>query len=224
MTAYDPQKHNRRSIRLKNYDYSSPGKYYLTLCTQNRACLFGEIKNGEMQLNGAGRIMNDWWNKIPEKFPNACLDVYQIMPNHFHAIVGIIDPDLMEIESKTVGADPRVSPNKANDLNKGDETRDSQSQGGHAGPPQQRNSTQQPDFEPCLASVPGIIQWFKTMTTNKYIQGVKEGQFSPFNRKLWQRNYYEHVIRDEKSLQRIREYIINNPAKWEEDQNNPDNF
>lgn len=213
--AYDPQKHNRRSIRLKGHDYSSPGQYFLTLCVQNRPCLFGEIKNGEMILNTAGKMINEWWNKISGKFSNAQLDVYQIMPNHFHAIVGIINPQ------KNVGVDPRVNPKKGNSRNKGGKPQD-ETKGGHVGPPQP--DSPEPDFETQPASIPAISQWFKTITTNEYIRGVKENLFPPFDRKLWQQNYYDHIIRDEQSLQRIREYIINNPAQWEEDQNNPKNF
>ena len=200
--ALNAGKHNRRSIRLKGYDYSNPGKYSITICTHSRQCLFGNVADREMALNDAGKMVDTWWNKITEKFPNALLDVYQIMPNHFHAIVGITDPN-------TVGADPRVCPYGI----------DSQNQGGHADPPQHGM-----DYEQRPASIPGIVQWFKTMTTNKYIRGVREGQFLPFDRKLWQRNYYEHIIRNEKSLQRIRNYIINNPGQWEQDRNHPDNF
>src|SRR5699024_6257334 len=135
--------------------------------------------------------------------------------NHFHGIVEIIDPD------KTVGIDPCVNPDKEG----------SQNQGGHPGPPQpglnqpgtnpktvgadprispKDNDQLKPDFEPKPASIPSIVQWFKTMTTNQYIKGVKNGQYPPFDRKLWQRNYHDHIIRDEESLKRIRYYIMHN--------------
>ncbi|MCW9707960.1 transposase [Fodinibius salsisoli] len=204
--TYDPKKHNRRSIRLEGYDYASPGLYFLTLCLQNRACLFGNVENGKMILNTAGLLTDEWWNKIPEKFPNVRLDVYQIMPNHFHAIVEIIDSD------KTVGAGPRLCPDK----------NDRHNQDGHAGPSQP--ASPQRDFEPRQASIPKIVQWFKTMTTNKYIKGVKNGQYPPFDRKLWQRNYHDHIIRDEESLERIRYYITHYPTQWQKDNNNPQNI
>jgi len=149
-----------------------------------------------MILNSAGDITDLWWNKIPEKFFNARLDIYQIMPNHFHGIIGIFDPD------NTVGVDPRVNPKKDGNQNQG-----GISQGGHAG-------TSQPNFEKRPAAIPDIVQWFKTMTTNEYIQEVKVGRFPPFDGKLWQRNYYDHIIRNKKSLERIQNYIINNPAQW----------
>ncbi|OKH40460.1 hypothetical protein NIES2119_02235 [[Phormidium ambiguum] IAM M-71] len=71
------------------------------------------------------------------------------------------------------------------------------------------------------APLPTMVQWFKTMTTNEYIRGVKNLGWEPFNKRLWQRNYYEHIIRNEESLQHIREYVHTNPLKWEEDQLHP---
>lgn len=232
--AYNPQKHHRRSIRLKDYDYSSPGKYFINLCAQNRECRFGKVVNKKMILNAAGTMIDEWWKKVPEKFPNAVLDVYQIMPNHFHSIVGITEwkPEIhsqtnvradrresSKPDTENVGADPRIGPGK-NDDDNGDV--DGVYQGDHAG--SRPTGSPQPEFEPKPASVDGIVQWFKSMNTNEYIRGVKKGIYPRFNRRLWQRNYYEHIIRDEKSLERIRDYIINNPAKWDEDRNHPDNF
>jgi REP element-mobilizing transposase RayT len=86
----------RRSIRLPCYDYASAGWYFVTICCKDRAHLFGEIRNGEMVLNEVGDLVEKWWNKIPDKFPDIELGEYQIMPNHFHAIV------------INVGADPRA--------------------------------------------------------------------------------------------------------------------
>src|SRR5699024_8800942 len=106
--------------------------YFLTLCLQNRECRFGEIKNAQMILNSAGRFVDKWWKKIPGKFPNSQLDVYRIMPNHFHGIVEITDPDKTAdadprfSTDKTVGVDLRVNPNREDDHNLG----------GHVGPPQ----------------------------------------------------------------------------------------
>ncbi len=90
---------NRRSIRLKGYDYSKSGAYFITICVKDKIHFFGKIENGEMVLNDAGIMIDKWWQKIPEKFPDIELGEYQIMPNHFHAIV------------INVGADPRVRPN-----------------------------------------------------------------------------------------------------------------
>jgi REP element-mobilizing transposase RayT len=166
---------SRRSIRLKNYDYAQPGAYFITICTQGRECLFGEVENGQMELNDVGRMIDRWWQELREKFPSTSSGGYVVMPNHIH---GIID-----IEKKTVS-----------------ET----DQGAHPGAP-----------------LPTIIQWFKTMTTNDYIRGVKRGSFQPFVGRLWQRNYYEHIIRNERELGSIRRYISQNPAKWHLDSENP---
>ena len=183
MVSTTPSLPERKNIRLKEYDYSQAGAYFITICVQNRKCLFGHIVNQEMQLNDAGKMIDKWWNELQNKFTNIQLDQYVIMPNHFHGIVFINNvPDV------SVGADLRVCPQ--NNL----ET------GAHAGAPLQT-----------------IIQWFKTMTTNDYIRHVKNDRWQSFDKKLWQRNYYEHVIRNDVSLNEIRDYIINNPLNWEKD-------
>ncbi len=91
---YNSEIHHRQSIRLKEYDYSQNGVYFITICTQNKECLFGEIEDGEMRLNDAGKIIDRWWHKMKNKFPNIELDEYIIMPNHFHGILIIqnVDP------------------------------------------------------------------------------------------------------------------------------------
>jgi REP element-mobilizing transposase RayT len=88
---YDPQKHHRQSIRIKGYDYSQAGAYFLTLCTYQRQCLFGEIVGGAMQLNPYGQVVEDCWQAIPEHFPRIALDVFVVMPNHIHGILLITD-------------------------------------------------------------------------------------------------------------------------------------
>ena len=180
----------RKSNRLQNYDYSQAGYYFVTICTQNRQCLFGEIVEGQMILNEVGKIIGRWWDQTKNKFPNIELDEFVIMPNHFHGIIAL------------VGADLRVCPDSPGQ----DATAKRIKQGEHTGSPLQK-----------------IIQWFKTMTTNECIQGVKSGICSPFAKRLWQRSFYDHVIRDEQSLHDIREYIQNNPLDWELDENNPSN-
>ena len=86
------QKHHCRSIRLKDYDYSQAGAYYVTIDVQNRECLFGEIVNDEMVLNEVGKMIDEQWTTLPEKFPNIELDLYQVMPKHFHGIIVIDEP------------------------------------------------------------------------------------------------------------------------------------
>ncbi len=138
-----------------------------------------------MILNDAGRMIEKWYYKTAEKFPNIrCLEMI-VMPNHFHCIWQIIDVPY-------VGADPRVCPNA---YKQGEHK-----QGEHVGSPLHR-----------------VVQWFKTMTTNEYIRGVKQLNWESFYKKMWQRNYYEHIIRNDKSYQTIAEYIINNPINWGND-------
>jgi len=199
-SKFDPRKHHRRSIRLKNYNYASEGAYYVTIVTQGREHLFGEIVNEEMVLNEAGEMIVKWWNELPNKFPNMILGEFVVMPNHFHGIIFIVE---------TVGADLRVRPDDGkNKPDQKDENISSQ-KGGHIGPPLQP------------APLSQMLQWFKTMTTNEYIRGVKQLNWKPFVGKLWQRNYYEHIIRNEKELQQKTDYILDNPSRWNEDEENP---
>ena len=87
----EPTRQNRRSIRLQGYDYSQAGAYFVTICTQNKECLFGDIANGKMVLNDAGRMAEKCWCDIPVHFPHAGLDEWVIMPNHVHGILSIVD-------------------------------------------------------------------------------------------------------------------------------------
>ena len=102
--TYDPQRHHRRSIRLKGYDYSRPGAYYVTICAQNRECLFGGIVDGRTQLFDPGKILVKWWDAIPNHFPNVKLDEYVVMPNHMHGIIFIVE------EMSNVGRGEMTSP------------------------------------------------------------------------------------------------------------------
>ncbi len=183
---YNPQLHHRRSIRLKGYDYSKEGLYFITICVQNRKCLYGEIINDEMILNDAGILTDAWWQKIPEKFPDILLDDYVIMPNHFHAIVENLG---------TGRGEPMCSPESVND--------------------QTEIQGQTHGSAPTGLGI--VVQWFKTMTTNEYIRNVKHNNWEPFDKKVWQRNYHEHIIRSEREYLLIKEYIQNNPRRWSED-------
>jgi putative transposase len=189
---YDPDKHHRCSIRFKGYDYAQAGAYFVTVCAQNREGFFGAIVGGEMRMNDAGNMIARWWEELPRKFPSVESDEFIVMPNHFHGILTITDP--------SVGADLRVCPDP---------------QGAHPEQGAHPSASLR-----CLA-LGEIVQWFKTMTTNEYIRGVKQNGWTPFPGKLWQRNYYEHIIRNDADLDRIREYIFNNPANWANDEENP---
>ena len=91
---FNPKKHHRRSIRLKEYDYSQAGAYFVTMCTKGRECLFGEIGDGAMRLNDAGQMVDKWWVELTNKFPCVGKDEYVVMPNHLHGIVMIVGADL----------------------------------------------------------------------------------------------------------------------------------
>jgi putative transposase len=111
---YDPTRHHRQSIRLKGYDYSQAGAYFVTICTQDRACLFGKVVNGEMRLNDAGRMVLAEWNMLPERFPHVVLDAFVVMPNHVHGIVVITNPAPDDTATKAptiVGAGLVSAPN-----------------------------------------------------------------------------------------------------------------
>jgi len=197
---YNPDIHHRRSIRLTGYDYSQCGYYFITVCTQGRRCLFGEIEKGQMILNDAGKMIGRWWNELKNKYANIEIDEYVIMPNHCHGIINIIGT----VGTGPVGADLRVCPE--NDLVEHTKT----VKGEHTGSPLQGSPLRRrPIYK--------IVQWFKTMTTNEYIRNVKQNHWEPFEGKLWQRNYYEQIVRDEISLRRMREYIVNNPYQWQQD-------
>ncbi len=141
--------HDRKRLRLKGYDYSTEGAYFVTVCLQNRLPLF--------ENNQAKKMIEKWILKIEEKYKTIAIDYYIVMKDHIHIIIFIND---------------KIS-----------------------------------------TDLPQIMDWFKTMTTNEYIRGVREGIYEPFEKKFWQRSYYDHIIRNEEDLNEKREYILNNPEK-----------
>jgi REP-associated tyrosine transposase len=171
---YDPAKHHRRSVRLKEYDYAQPGAYFVTLVAYNRQCIFGQFVNGDIALSEFGQIVSEEWNRSAAIREEIELDAFIVMPNHIHGIV--------IITNRSVGATGR-SPLLA-------------------GPPKH--------------SLGAFIAGLKSAAT-KRINEIRSTPGLP----IWQRNYYEHIIRDEESLDRIREYVLTNPAGWETDPENP---
>lgn len=168
-------RHHRKSIRIKEYDYTQAGAYFVTIVTYQRDSLFGDIDDGEMTLNAFGVIADECWRAIPEHFPFVELGAHVIMPNHVHGIIIIHEP---------VGAT-------------------------HASPlPKQPRG-------PAPRSLGAIVGSFKSAVTRRI--GREHNATG-----IWQRNYYEHIIRDEKDLQRITDYIEANPSRWDEDDENPD--
>ena len=197
---YNPQIHHRRSIRLKGYDYSQEGLYFITICVHNREDLFGEIIAGvenvgienfqhqqpQMKLNDAGKIANEYWLEIPKHFPNAVLHEHLVMPNHIHGIIELMENDVTNAVTN-IGAENFL-------------------------PIQPKQN----EFQKMIPrSIGSIVKGFKIGVT-KWFREIKAEDFPP-QRQVWQRNYYEHIIRNEQSYQTISNYIINNPAKWKED-------
>lgn len=267
MSDRNPNFHSRRSIRLKGYDYSRAGLYFITLCVQNRERLFGEIRPVEsfgavpvetpvevplrghrekdneipkddhvgssprgssrqrqqMILNDAGKMIGKWYAELENKFPNIRCHEMVVMPNHFHCILEIVkdhsiskddhagsprqdestidDENAIEI---AVGAILRGRPNNDSNIDTNDQ-------------PDSPYGLHNKKYNPVIGEVVG---WFKTMTTNEYIRRVKSDGWKAFYGKLWQRDYWEHIVRDEASLIRIANYISSNPENWKEDQIN----
>jgi REP element-mobilizing transposase RayT len=168
--------HSRRSIRLKGYDYSQTGAYFITICAHKGLCVFGDIRNGVVQLNDFGRIVEREWLRTAKIRSNVELDVFVVMPNHFHGIISIVN-------DTSVGATRRVAPTTHSLTSN---------------------------------SIGATVGQFKSIVT----KNIRKIGFHSFK---WQRNYYEYVIRNEDDLNEIREYIINNPRKWELDAENPNN-
>jgi len=244
--TYDSQKHHRRSVRLKGYDYSQAGAYFVTVCVQDRACLFGEVVGDQMHLNEAGRLVLAEWNALPVRFPAVTLDVFGVMPNHIHGIIVVTAAGIVARQAP-VGATLVVAPTPAASVMEERESADvARSRATTRVAP-----TTSPAASAPAASVPAvsvraapvpaasvtatsarvsaaptsplgdIVGAFKSLTTGLYIHGVKQLGWPPFRGRLWQRNYHEHIIRDDESLQRIRQYIVDNPACWASDPENP---
>jgi putative transposase len=194
--TYNPNIHHRRSIRLKGYDYSRAGAYYITICCQDRACLFGKITHGEMMLNEYGTIAYNEWLNTPNIRKNVELDVFVIMPNHMHGI--IILNGRGELHSPDNEQRDNICWGECN--SPGNEPNDNMIWGECNSP------------RPCGPSntIGAIVRGYKSSVT-KQLNLLNIGCV------VWQRNYYEHIIRNEQSYQTISEYIINNPAKWKDD-------
>jgi len=179
------EKHHRRSIRLKDYDYSKPGAYFVTICSQNRECLFGRIVDGKMRLNKTGKMIQTIWNELPQNYPGVDIDAFVVMPNHVHGII-VLTP---------VGAGPCACP-----------------EGG------------QPQGVAPTISLPDVVHRFKSLTTTLYRKNLIQNNARSFTIRLWQRNYYKHIIRNEEKLNLVREYILNNPLQWQYDKENPEHI
>jgi len=171
--TFNPDIHHRRSIRFRDYDYSNAGAYFVTICTFQRECLFGEVQGGNFVSNEAGEIVTDIWMDLTKRFSSLSLDEFVVMPNHFHGILLFAD---------AFGSCATSKPGAASGA-------------------------------PTLGTVLRAFKSLSAIAVNKTIgrQGVS----------LWQRNYYERVIRDEQELDVLRQYVAANPSQGEKDENHP---
>lgn len=187
--SYDPQQHHRRSIRLASYDYATNGAYFVTLVTANRAQSLGTVIEQAVELSATGMIVDSCWQAIPTHFPHITLDASVVMPNHLHGILFFDDSRFKDHVQDT--ADRRV--------------------GARYIVPTDQTSRQ---FGKSRAGdLATVIRTFKAAVTREL-----NANSSSVDGSLWQRNYYEKIIRNERMLNAIREYIIGNPANWQQDE------
>ena len=176
-----PNKPRRKHLRLRGFDYGQPGAYFVTICTQKRRCILGDVVDDEVVLSPQGRIVSDCWHDLANHYEHIELDEFVVMPNHIHGIVVIIDSG-KGCGANEVGAGFKPAPKGRHSLSE-------------------------------------VVRAFKTFSARR-INHLRNRTGEP----VWQRNYYEHGIRDDTSLLAVREYIVINPAKWSEDRDNPLNL
>ena len=191
--SHGANRYARRSMRLRDYDYAQAGAYCVTVCTHQRSCTLGELAHDQMRVNSWGEVVAITWKNLPERFTHVTCDAFVVMPNHVHGIVVIDNQDLGRGEA----ADQLLRSVR----------RDSVS----AASPLQRVA-----HGTATGGLGAIIQTFKSISTRR----INATRHAP-GTALWQRNYYERIIRDERELNAIRQYIINNPLQWALDIENP---
>ena len=213
---FDPEKHHRRSVRLKRYNYTGSNAYFVTICSYQKECLFGTISNGQMNLNMSGECVKKAWLETVDKRTNIRLDDFVIMPNHFHGILWLTSrgtacraPEMHDDYKRrgTARCAPLAcrAPEMQNEISILGAAR--------------RAPTREQFGKPVPNSLPTIIRSFKSATT-KLINENRNAPGTP----VWQRNYYEHIIHSHKELQQTIEYIRFNPSRWADDEENPVNL
>jgi putative transposase len=261
--VYNPDKHHRRSIRLKGYDYSASGTYFITICAYQREEMFGAIVDGTIALNEFGGIVAKYWRWLSTQYPYVTLDEWVVMPNHLHGILVVNDisrvesamtdtsrtelkvPDISQMESAMtdtsrveleVSDTSRRGGSRTAPTNHGCDTPtsnhgcDTPTSNHGCDTPTSNHGCDTPISNPCCdpptmlnhdrkrKPLGRLIGAFKTVSA-KEINQIRNAPNTP----IWQRNYYEHIVRDRTSLQYIRDYIRHNPCSWKEDQLHPDN-
>jgi putative transposase len=194
----NPKVPRRKSIRLKHYDYSQAGAYFITVCTHDRQCLFGEIQNGNMRLNQFGQMVADCWLDLPHHYPHIELHDYVVMPNHFHGIVVIVDT--VRAGFKPARTEPLQS------------ARTESAMVGAGFKPASTNPAPTNPTPTGRHGLPEIVRALKTFSARR----INEYRNTP-GISVWQRNYYEHIIRNEAAYWKIADYIQTNPQRWLED-------
>lgn len=194
---FDPQIHHRRSIRLKGYDYSQAGAYFVTIVAWHREMLFGEIVDGEMILNRNGKIVQEAWFDLKNHYRHVILGAFIIMPNHAHGIIVLVDDDRRGGSSMIGGT---ISPDEF-----------------HVGDVSLLEGKTRPYVKPKPRhGLPEIVRAFKSFSARR-INRLRRTDGIP----VWQRNYYEHIIRNDREMDNITRYIESNPSMWAEDDENP---
>ena len=203
--TYYPDRHHRRSIRLRGHDYAQAGAYFITICSRDRVCIFADVVEGAIVLTPIGEVAMSCWEAIPVHFPASDLDAFVVMPNHLHGIVVL-----------------------------GERRAD---EGTACRAPTTRSSPVVERFgAPTARSIPTIVRSFKAAVTKainddpgrgtacRALLTDRLGLLRPGRiPSIWQSNYHEHIVRDERSLDRLRSYIAANPAHWGEDSLHPEN-
>jgi REP element-mobilizing transposase RayT len=209
---YDPQKHHRRSIRLKGYDYTQPGAYFVMICTYQRDEIFGEIINGEMRLSALGKIVREEWLRSAEirKEIQVFEDEFMIMPNHLHGINWIVGAD--GVHPDNVGVDG-IRP----DMEGAHAMRPNTIHPNPMPPKPQKPDARRASLQRVPRSLGSFIAGFKASVTSR--AGHELNMTG-----IWQRNYYEHIVRNDRELNNIRWYILNNPINWQLDRDNLQNI
>ncbi len=176
MTLYK-NKYRIESTRCKDWDYASNGYYFVTICTRNRECVFGDVEENQMYLSAIGEIAADEWYKTAQIRPNVELDEWIVMPNHIHGTIIIQNQPIETFHRNVSTSSSRLKSD----------------------------------------SLGAIIGQFKSVCTKR----IREAGFSSFG---WQTRFYDHIIRDQTSLENIRKYIVDNPMKWQLDRHNDPNL
>ncbi|HEY0153785.1 MAG TPA: transposase [Longimicrobium sp.] len=203
---YYPGRDDRRTLRLRDYDYAQPGAYFITICTKQRRCVFGNVSDCAMELNAAGRIVEREWFALPQRFSTVALDEFVIMPNHVHAIIRLVGARFIA-PVPGPGSDARHverrMPKRRMPVQSG--TRVADDTGAI-----NRAPTEVSPHNRGAVTLGEVVRTFKAASAIRIRREADPGF-------AWQRNYSERVLRDDDRLARARKYVAENPARWRDD-------